>query len=75
MLPLNAIKRFAKENGCKRISWETVEYLKDFLENQAKEVIKRGIIVMDNEKRTTLLKRDIDTALDLGISFVTKKNR
>ncbi|VVB75856.1 Archaeal histone HAN1 subunit A [Candidatus Tiddalikarchaeum anstoanum] len=59
---LSAIERLLKKSGCKRISVEACEELRDILEKKAVNVGKTACKLMIHAKRRTILKEDIKLA-------------
>lgn len=62
-------------NCYERISNKTIEKLVDLCENYIIILVKNGTDIMKNEKRSTLLPRDIETANKLYMNSFTDKKK
>jgi len=61
-LSLSAIERLLKKSGCKRVSVEACEELRDILEKRALNMGKTALKYMIHAKRRTVMKDDIKLA-------------
>lgn len=61
-ISISAIERLLKKSGCKRISVEACEELRDLLEKRAMNIGKTAYKYMQHAKRRTVMKEDITLA-------------
>ena len=63
-ISIRSIELLLKKAGCKRISVESCEILRNYLENVALGIGQKAWIYTKHAKRRTLLKDDILLAID-----------
>jgi histone H3/H4 len=63
-ISIRSIEMLLKKAGCKRISVESCEILRNYLENSALNLGQKAWVYAKHAKRRTLLKDDILLAID-----------
>jgi len=63
-ISIRSVENLLKKAGCKRISVESSEVLRNYLENVALNLGQKAWIYTKHAKRRTLLKEDILLAVD-----------
>jgi len=63
-ISMRSVELLLKKAGCKRISVESCEMLRNYLENVALNVGQKAWVYSKHAKRRTLLKEDILLAID-----------
>lgn len=58
-ISIRSIELLLKKAGCKRISVESCEALRDYLEDHALKIGKKSWMLCNHAKRRTLMKDDI----------------
>jgi histone H3/H4 len=61
-IPLAAMDRIIREIGAERVSEDAKEALREILEDEAKELIRRADRISKHAGRTTIVKEDIHLA-------------
>jgi histone H3/H4 len=61
------VRLLMRRSGAKRISREAIDLMCLLLEDYCKELTAKGLLLMENSRRTTLLKRDLELCLVEGV--------
>ncbi|MDD2678425.1 MAG: NFYB/HAP3 family transcription factor subunit [Candidatus Nanoarchaeia archaeon] len=64
IVSIRSAENLLKKAGCKRISVESCEVLRNYLENVALKLGQKAWIYSKHAKRRTLLKEDVLLAID-----------
>ncbi|KAI0984060.1 hypothetical protein GJ496_005667 [Pomphorhynchus laevis] len=65
-----ALRRLARRAGCKRISKQMFDKQRVFLKEFLRRVLLRSVLIVENRHQRTVLKEDIEHALnDEGFKF------
>jgi len=54
------IRQIMRKAGAKRISMDAVELMAALLEDHCQELTAKALLFMENSKRTTLMKKDLE---------------
>jgi histone H3/H4 len=71
-LPINTLKKIAKQNGVKRISYKALCIFTLAVEHYAIELIQKAKELSNHANRTTVLDRDVEKAKNFIQTAKTK---